>query len=131
MRSAIAAIATALVLCVAGSALASASIYRGSARHDAEMRVKLTLSGQIVTFDYSNVLTRCSDGSEVRQGGAVHNTDLNQLGKFKDTFEDGGATSLVRGKVESRRATGIVSFDLLYDGGECHSEKVEWKARRK
>ncbi len=131
MRSVIAAIATALALVLVAGAPASASIYRGSAREDTRMPVKLALSGDKVTFEYSDVLTRCSDGSEVRQGGAVHNTVLKQSGKFKDTFEDGGATSLARGKIVGHKATGIVSFDLVYEGGGCHSEKVEWKARRK
>ncbi len=131
MRTAVTTIAVALVLALVVAASASASIYRGSARDDAQMSVKLALSGDSLTFKYSNVRTGCTDGSEVRQGGAEHNTVLNELGKFKDTFEVGGATSLVRGSVQGRKATGIVRFDLIYDGGECHSDKVEWKAKRK
>lgn len=131
MRATIATIAVALVGALVATATASASIYRGTARDDAQMPVKLTLRGEAVTFAYSDVITRCSDDSEVRQGGAKHNTVLNERGRFNDTFEVDGATSLVRGSVQGRKATGIVSFDLVYDGGECHSDKVEWKAKRK
>lgn len=131
MRAWIAAIATVLVFSLAAGATASAAVFRGSASDDPKMAVKLTLSAGAVTFEYSDVLTGCSDGSQVRQGGAVHETVLNELGKFKDTLAKDGVTSTVRGKLGGARATGVVHFEFAYDGGECNSEKVEWKARRK
>ncbi len=131
MRRSIAAIASVLVLSLAAGATASAMVFRGTARDDPKMSVKLALSAAAVTFEYAHVLTECSDGSQVRQGGAVHETVLNDLGKFKDTLAEGGVTSVVRGQVSGARATGAVHFRFVYDGGECDSEKVAWKARRK
>jgi hypothetical protein len=40
------------------------------------------------------------------------------------------ATPVVRGG-GARRATGTISYEMEYDGGECHSGVVEWKAKRK
>ena len=41
------------------------------------------------------------------------------------------ATSVVGGKVGARRATCTITYEMEYDGGECHSGVVEWKAKRK
>jgi hypothetical protein len=124
-----------LALAAAASAIAalpaSARVYRGAGVDDPEMPVKVKLSGTDVIFEYTDVRVGCSDGSEPRQGGASHSDRLNDRRRFRDRLEIEGATSLVKGKVRDQRATGTLHYDLAYEGGECHSGKVEWKAKRK
>jgi hypothetical protein len=78
----------------------------------------------------------CSSGDQIREPGGEHSTTLGEKDKFRDTIEqdldDGAtATSYVRGRIRGRRARGIVEYDLVYEGGECHSGKVRWKAKHK
>jgi uncharacterized protein (UPF0264 family) len=125
------ALALSLALCGALSAAAFADTYRGSAVEDEQMPVKVKLTGRDVIFDYTDVLVACSDGSQVRQGGAQHADRLNARDRFRDTIESHGVTSVVKGRISAERAIGTVAYDLVYGGGECHSGKLEWKARRK
>jgi hypothetical protein len=132
------AFALAFTLLAVAAAPVSAAIYRGAAVGDGAMPVKLKVTGSDLIFEYEQVLVTCSDDSQPRQGGATHPDRLNARGRFKDRLvvEDPSpgvqmATSVVRGKVGARRATGTITYDMEYDGGECHSGVVEWKAKRK
>ena len=125
------ALALSLALCGVLSASAFADTYRGSAADDEQMPVKVKLTGRDVIFDYTDVLVTCSDGSQVRQGGAQHADRLNARDRFKDTIESHGVTSVVRGRITAERALGTMTYDFVYEGGECHSGKLEWKAHRK
>jgi hypothetical protein len=131
-------LALALALIAGAVAPALAATYRGTAVGDLAMPVKLKLTGDDLIFEYTGVLVECSDGSEPRQGGVSHSDRLSDRGRFKDrvVFEEPKpeieeATSVVKGKVGRRKATGTVSYDLVYHGGMCHSGVVEWKAKRK
>ena len=116
---------------------ASATTFHGAAVDDPATTVTLRVSkAGVVGFSYSDVLVTCSNGDEVREPGADHSTTLGDDDRFKDVIEqdlEGGATgkSLVRGRIRGRRARGVLAYDLLYDGGECHSGKLRWKAKRK
>jgi hypothetical protein len=110
---------------------ALAATYRGAAVEDEAMPVKLKLAGGDVVFDYTDVLVECSDGSHPRQGGASHSDHLNRRDRFRDRLEVGGTTSLVKGKVGEHKAKGTIIYRLRYNGGECRSGKVKWKAKRK
>lgn len=130
------ALAVALLACVVASAVAAT--YRGAAVDDPAMPVKLKLTGDALIFEYTDVLTECSDGSEPRQGGASHSDRLSHRNRFKDRLvvEETSpvveeATSVVKGKVGKRKAAGTVTYELVYHGGMCHSGVVEWKAKRK
>ena len=131
IRLAATALAAGIVLTLSLAAVANGSTYRGAGVDDEQMPVKLKLTDGDLIFDYTDVLVHCSDGSSPRQGGASHTDRLNQRNRFKDRLEIGGATSLVKGKVKERKATGTLTYDLAYEGGECHSGEVEWKAKRK
>ncbi len=131
MSRATAAAALALALAVALTASAHAATYRGTAVGDPQMAVKLKLEGDAVTFSYTDVPVKCSDGSTPRQGGAEHLDLLNENRRFRDRVEGDGAVSHARGRVRPKRARGRVSFDLVYPGGECHSGEIEWRARRR
>jgi hypothetical protein len=124
-----------LALAAAASAIAAmpatALVYRGAGVEDPEMPVKVKLTGADVIVEYTDVRVGCSDGSEPRQGGASHSDRLNDRRRFKDRLALEGATSVVKGKVRDRKATGTLRYDLAYEGGECHSGKVGWKAKRK
>ncbi len=128
------AIAAIAVLGIASVALATT--YRGAGVEDDQMPVRLKVSNDgIVSFNYSDVLVTCTNGDRVREPGADHSTTLDENAKFKDTIEaevgGGTATSLIKGRLKGDRAKGIVFYDLVYEGGECHSDRVEWKAKRK
>jgi hypothetical protein len=132
------ALALAFTLLAVAAVPASAATYRGAAVGDGAMPVKLKVTGRDLIFEYEQVRVVCSDGSQPRQGGAAHPDRLNARGRFKDRLvvEDPSpgvqmATSVVRGKVGTRRATGTITYEMEYDGGECHSGVVEWKAKRK
>lgn len=132
------ALALALALLAVAAVSVSAATYRGAAVGDGAMPVKLKVTGRDLIFEYEQVRVVCSDGSQPRQGGATHPDRLNARGRFKDRLvvEDPSpevqmATSVVRGKVGARRATGTITYEMEYDGGECHSGVVEWKAKRK
>jgi hypothetical protein len=131
-------LALAVALISLAVAPAFAATYRGAAVEDPAMPVKVKLTGDVVIFDYTAVLTKCSDGSEPRQGGYKHSDRVNERGRFKDRVELEGpkpeiksATSVVKGKVGKRKAAGTVTYELVYHGGMCHSGVVEWKAKRK
>ena len=71
------------------------------------------------------------------QGGATHPDRLNARGRFKDRLvvEDPSpgvqmATSVVRGKVGARRATGTITYEMEYDGGRVpqRRRRVEGQA---
>jgi hypothetical protein len=130
-RTAARALALAVVLSAVMVTPALAATYRGAGVEDEAMPVKLKLAGRDVVFDYTDVLVECSDGSHPRQGGASHSDRLNRRDRFKDRLEVGGTTSLVKGKVGEHRARGTITYRLRYGGGECHSGKVKWKAKRK
>jgi hypothetical protein len=132
------ALALAIALLAVAAAPAPAATYRGAGVDDEAMPVRLKLTGDVLIFDYTDVLTDCSDGSETRQGGLEHSDRLSERGRFKDRVEleepqpdIKSATSVVKGRVRKRRAAGTLSYDLVYHGGECHSGVVEWKAKRK
>jgi hypothetical protein len=132
------ALALAFTLLAVAAVPASGATYRGAAVGDGAMPVKLKVTGRDLIFEYEQVRVVCSDGSQPRQGGATHPDRLNARGRFKDRLvvEDPSpgvqmATSVVRGKVGARRATGTITYEMEYDGGECHSGVVEWKAKRK
>jgi plastocyanin len=130
------AIAAAIAALAVAAAPALATTYRGAGVDDAKMPVRVTVSADdAVRFVYSKVRVHCTSGESVRQGGGDHSTTLTQTDRFRHTIEqqteDGLAMSSVRGKVGQRRAHGTLSFDLSYEGGECHSGAVEWKAKRK
>lgn len=132
------ALALAFTLLAVAAVPASAATYSGAAVGDGAMPVKLKVTGRDLIFEYEQVRVVCSDGSQPRQGGATHPDRLNARGRFKDRLvvEDPSpgvqmATSVVRGKVGARRATGTITYEMEYDGGECHSGVVEWKAKRK
>jgi hypothetical protein len=131
IRLAARAFAAGVALSLMLAAVAVAATYRGAGVDDEQMPVKVKLTGSDLVFDYTDVLVGCSDGSTPRQGGASHTDRLNERNRFKDRLEIGGATSLVRGKVTEKKATGTLTYDLVYEGGECHSGEVEWKAKRK
>jgi hypothetical protein len=131
-------LALALAMLAVAAAPASAATYRGTAVGDPAMPVKIKLTGDVVIFDYTNVLTECSNGSETRQGGFEHSDRLSGRDRFKDRLELDEpkpgierATSVVKGKVGKRKAAGTLTYDLVYHGGMCHSGVVEWKAKRK
>jgi hypothetical protein len=115
---------------LAAPALANAVTYRGAGVDDPEMPVKVKVVDGLVTFEYTQVLVACTGGTEVRQGGAVHSAHLNERSRFRDTLTIEGTTSLVRGAINPKRATGTVAYELVYEGGECHSGKLEWRAKR-
>lgn len=139
MKRVVAAAALAVPLAVVLAASAYGSIYRGAGTADPQMPVKVTLTGTKVDFSYSDVLVTCSDGSQVRQGGAVHVARLTPDGRFRDMLAVEGentstidfTTSLVRGRVTTKKAWGSVVYELEYDGGECHSAEVHWAAKRR
>ena len=139
MRRVTAPLLLALAVAVLQASPALGAIYRGTGTDDPQMPVKVAVDGREVTFRYADVLVDCSDGSQVRQGGAVHAGRLNSENRFKDTLEVEGAdtshidltTSVVGGKVTARKAWGTVVYDLSYDGGECHSGEVRWSAKRR
>jgi hypothetical protein len=131
-------LALAVALIAVAVAPALAATYRGAAVDDPAMPVKLKLTGDVVIFDYTRVLTECSDGSETRQGGLKHSDRISARGRFKDRVEltepkpgIKSATSVVKGRVGKRKAAGTIVYDLAYHGGMCHSGVVEWKAKRK
>jgi hypothetical protein len=137
-RLALRGLALAAALLAVAVAPAVAATYRGAGVADPAMPVKLKLTGDVVIFDYTDVLTECSDGSQVRQGGYKHSDRLSRSGRFKDRVEltepkpeIKSATSVVKGKVGKHKAAGTISYDLVYHGGMCHSGVVEWKAKRK
>lgn len=139
MRRVALAVAIAVPLAILVAAGALGAVYRGAGTNDPEMPVKVTVSDKKVDFSYSDVLVHCSDGSQVRQGGAVHSARLNGEGKFKDTLDVEGedestidfTTSIVRGHVTQKKAWGTVAYELEYDGGDCHSSEVHWTAKRR
>ncbi len=118
---------------------AGAITYRGGGVDDPGMPVKVVVDGRNVSFSYSDVLVDCTDGSQVRQGGAVQKGRLNGEGRFKDVLEVEGedtsnvdwTTSVVAGKVTEKKATGTLSYELEYDGGDCESGEVRWSAKRR
>lgn len=133
-RTAVALAAGALAL--GASDPAAATTYRGAAVDDPELTVRLQLgSDGTVAFEYAGVSVECSNGDSLRQPGAEHLSTLGPLGRFRDAISeevDGGtAASSVRGRVGGRKARGSLSFDLAYEGGECHSGTLRWKAKRK
>jgi hypothetical protein len=137
-RLAVRGLALAVALFAGAVAPALAATYRGAAVDDPAMPVKLKVTGDVVIFDYTDVLTECSDGSQIRQGGLKHSDRLSERGRFKDRVEltepkpeIKGATSVGKGRVRKRKASGTLSYDLVYHGGVCHSGVVEWKAKRK
>jgi hypothetical protein len=105
--------------------------YRGAGVDDPAMPVKLKRTGRSVRLAYTDVLVGCTDGSDPRQGGASHLAALNARNRFKDRLEVGRATSVVRGRVRRNRASGTIAYTLRYDGGECRSGELEWRARRR
>lgn len=124
------------VLALAGADSAAATTYRGTAVDDPELTVRLHLGTDgTVAFEYARVPVECSNGDSLRQPGAEHLATIGSLGRFRDAISeevDGGtATSSVRGRVGDRKARGSLSFDLVYEGGECHSGTLRWKAKRK
>jgi len=125
------ALAAGVALTLAAATVAAAATYLGGGVEDELMPVKVKRTGSDLIFSYTDVMVACSDGSTPRQGGASHTDRLNERHRFKDRLEIGGATSLVKGKVKEKKATGTLTYDLLYEGGECHSGEVEWKAKRK
>ena len=132
------ALALAFTLLAVAAVPVSAATYRGAAVADGAMPVKLKVTGRHLIFEYEKVRVTCTDGSQPRQGGATHPDRLNARGRFKDRLvvEDPipavqMATSVVRGRVGVRRATGTITYEMEYDGGECHSGVVQWKAKRK
>jgi hypothetical protein len=137
MRSAsgrIAILVLAVVLVPASHA--SATAFRGFAVGDHEMGVTIRVSkAGVVAFDYANVLVTCSNGDELRQPGGRHSMMLGEASRFSDTIEQevrsATATSQVQGRVRGGRARGSVSYDLVYEGGQCHSGEVLWRAKRK
>ena len=127
----------ALVLALALPAAVWATTFRGAGLEDPEttVTVRVTRAG-VVRFDYSDVLVTCSNGERLREPGAEHSALLGADDRFIDTIEQqlpDGATgkSWVKGRLRHRRARGALTYDLLYEGGECHSGKLHWKARRK
>ncbi|MQA75776.1 MAG: hypothetical protein GEU88_15795 [Solirubrobacterales bacterium] len=129
MRITARALALALALALVGASVASATVYRGAGADDARMPVKLKVLDGVVTFSYSEVLTRCSNGDRVRYPGANHSAALRRNDRFRDTITDDGQSSVVRGSVGPRHATGTIRYQLAYPGGECHSGEVEWTAK--
>jgi hypothetical protein len=128
--------AAAAALWLGAVAPATAMTYRGAAVDDRRMSVRLQLGADgTVAFEYARVMVECSNGERLRQPGAKHLATLGPLGRFRDAIAeelaDGSATSSARGRVGKRKAKGTVSFELVYEGGECHSGPVRWKARRK
>jgi hypothetical protein len=128
----------AVVLLAGAVTPALGATYRGAAVDDPAMPVKLKVTGDVVIFGYTDVLTECSDDSQIRQGGLKHSDRLGEHGRFKDRVELEEpkpeielATSVVKGRVGVRKAAGTLSYDLVYHGGMCHSGVVEWKAKRK
>ncbi len=103
------------------------------------MPVKVVVDERNVSFSYSDVLVNCTDGSQVRQGGAVQKGRLNGEGRFKDVLEVEGedtsdvdwTTSVIHGKVTEKKASGTLSYELSYDGGDCESGEVRWSAKRR
>ena len=126
-------------LAIGLAAPAQASTYRGAGVGDPGMPVKVVVEGRNVNFSYADVLVNCTDGSQVRQGGAVQKARLGPDGRFKDALEVEGddasnvdwTTSIVHGKVTEKKATGTLSYDLSYDGGDCESGEVRWVAKRR
>lgn len=116
---------------------ASATMFHGAGVDDPQMTVTLRVSkAGVVHFDYAEIAVDCSNGDRVREPGAKHSTMLGESNRFSNTVVQdlsGGASasSSVKGRVRGRRAGGIVAYDLFYEGGECHSGRVRWKARHK
>lgn len=130
------ALATAAML--AFPAAASGTTFRGSAVDDPATVVTLRVSkAGVVRFDYTDVMVSCSNGDDVREPGADHSTMLGDNARFSDTIdqelapENAKGKSFVKGHLRGRKAAGVLAYDLLYDGGECHSGNVRWKAHRK
>jgi hypothetical protein len=128
-------LAAALAAAVPGIALATT--FRGAAVDDSQTRVKLRITkAGVVHFDYRDVLVGCTNGDEIREPGAQHSTMLGDDGRFKDVIVqdlDGEATgeSFVKGRAAGRKAWGALRYGLSYEGGECTSGKLRWKAKRK
>ena len=126
----------ALALSLLTASIAVATTFRGAAIDDRQMRVKVR-SGKdgSVSFSYSEVLVECSNGETLREPGAQHSGTLNDRNRFKDTIAEqvagGVASSVVKGRIGAKKATGIVRFELTYDGGACRSGAVAWKAKRR
>ena len=118
-------------------AASSAATFRGEAVDDPQTAVTLRVSkAGVVSFDYTGVLVECSNGDRVREPGAEHSTMLGDDLRFSDTIttdlpDHAQGKSFVKGRLRGRKAVGALSYDLLYDGGECHSGKVRWKAHRR
>ena len=131
------ALCLAAALALALPAAASATTFRGAAVDDPATTVTLHVSKSgVVAFDYSDVMVSCSNGDAVREPGAEHSTTLGADDRFKDVIVqdlEQGATgeSFVKGLVQRRKAGGVLKYSLTYEGGECHSGKVRWKAHRK
>jgi hypothetical protein len=128
--------AATVALWLGAAAPAGAMTFRGSAVEDPQMSVRLQLGADgTVAFEYAKVMVECSNGERLRQPGAEHLATRGPRGRFRDEIseavEGGNATSSARGRVGKRKAKGTVSFELSYEGGECHSGPVRWKARRK
>ena len=126
----------AAALWLAGVAPAAAMTYRGAAVDDPVLTVRLQLGTDgTVAFEYARVPVECSNGESLREPGAEHLATLGPEGRFRDAISEevagGTAASSVRGRVGTRKARGSLSFDLVYEGGECHSGQLRWKARRK
>ena len=130
-------LAVGILVVAALPATALATTFRGAAVDDSELSVHVRVTkGGVVSLDYANVLVNCTNGDDLREPGAEHSAMLADDRSFRDEIDqdlEDGATghSFVRGRVGKHKAKGVLDYDLVYDGGECDSGKLRWKAHRK
>jgi hypothetical protein len=61
---------------------------------------------------------------------------LGDDNRFKDVIvqdldDEATGESFVKGRTAGRKAWGVLRYSLSYEGGECTSGKLRWKAKRK
>ena len=124
------------LLAAMAAASASAATYVGEGRNDPRVKVQFGKQGNwIEGFTVTNARFVCTDGDPFRdrEGTEAGRMRIDAEGRFDGEFGGtaGGFLLRVDGIVRRGRAHGDLRMILASSpGDECHTERIEWRARR-
>ena len=119
----------ACLLVLAGSAAGFKNgDYAGTTSQDEEIRFTVTKPA-VGEFEFT-ARVGCADGTAQTIDGSGGRTAIRKKGRFKQSFIGGGFTSVLKGKLRRKRATGKINVMGVAPSGASCSGSVEWTARR-